>query len=212
MVFLVQVDVEGHNLSVFAPERHHQQGVHGLLPADQAFVGQLGQYGPEVDGKGSLGPDEIHFAQELDRPDQVVDIGADIVGDGSEDAHDLAALGVTQFANLVVHFNNFGRLDIGSFSGGRLIVYDALELALIGRQDRDDRASVADSHRGIVVDQAIVLCLLQDLLQPSRNTRLKRKHLPADAAQLGRGIVFDLARFIQYGVNPFADIWINLDA
>ena len=80
-------------------------------------------------------------------------------------------------------------LNEDSLSGGRLIVDDAADLALVCGWDGDDESAFAHGGGGVFVEQAFSLRLAEDLVESAADGALCGCHLAADAAQLGAGIV-----------------------
>ena len=118
-----------------------------------------------------------------------------------QDADNLASFLAFQFADAVVGFHHFGRLDEDRLSGGRLIVYDALYLALQAWCHGNHQASVAHSGCHVLVHIPFGLCVAQDGVEASGDASRGLCQFPADTEQFRRGVVAYLAELVEDGVD-----------
>ena len=166
VLFAVKLHVEGHHLAPLGAQRLLQKRMAGI-PQHEAVVGRDNRPSAAVlRGPARLGPHHVDIREVVARGGDERRIGADGVGELGEDADNLAPLGILQLAQLVVDFDHLDRLDVEGAARGRLVVDEALQLALVRSGDGNHGVSVADGKLGVGIDDARPLGGSQHLLQP----------------------------------------------
>ena len=152
-----------------------------------------------------FGSEEINVCECLFGGFDIGKGGAQARGDVLQDAYALASLGTFEFADMVVRLYYLLGLNEDGLAGGGLIMYDAADLAFVGRRDGDDESAFAHGGGCVFVEQAFSLRLAEDLVESSADGALCGCHLAADAAQLGAGIVCQTTVLIEDAFDKSED-------
>ena len=165
LLLVVEQYVEGHHGAAHLLVAQVEQRMAGLHPVGDVLLGETRHDAVDLAGKAHLGLQEVDFAQEVVAGEQVINLGTDEVGDGSEDADNLLALLAFEFTDVVVSLDHFGWLDKDGLARGRLVVDDASQLPLGGRGNRDDQAAIAHSGCGVLIHIAFGLGVAKDAVE-----------------------------------------------
>ena len=95
----------------------------GLVPGNDPGLFNDRPDAIRITGKNGLCPDHIHPAKELHRTDQVAGIWTNIISKQQQNPMDLPSLGIFQFLDLVIQFNDLGRFNKSGFPGSRFIMH-----------------------------------------------------------------------------------------
>ena len=203
-----EADVEGYDFGVFPRfpvvlgQGEAQQGVGGVFPL-QDGVGRYGGGHGGFDAEGEAGC----RAGEVDGGQKAVVFGylgqhrADGVGECGQDAYDFPLLLVLQFADAVVGFHHFGRLDEDGLAGGRLVVYDAAQFALERRGHGQDQAAVAQGGGGVFLHDAFALGGAEYGVELAGDGVERARFLASYAGQFGGSVVADVPVGIEQEVD-----------
>ncbi len=186
-------DVERHHLLAVGGEALAQHGVHGVVPLHGRPAVEMGQRGIGIGRQRRLGAYEVEASQQSIRVKQVVDIGAQRRGKGGEDTYLLAVLLHLQLSHTVAGLDHLGRLDKDCLARGALVVDDTRDTALVHRRQRQHQPPVAHRRSGVGVDEAVAAGALHHPAHGGVDGAGHRGQPAAYVAQLGRGIVFELA-------------------
>ena len=196
-----QGDGQRDDAAAFAREGLLQQRVARLAQRQAAVRGDDGHARHDVQRRLGLGHQEVHLADEGGAGQQVGQVGAEEVGEFQQDALDLAELLEMQLADVVLQFDDFGRLDEGRLAGGGDVVDEALQLALGGRAHRDEVLAVADGHVGVGVHHAVLLRLAQDGPGALGDGGFLAAQVAPDLEEPVGGGVLDVAVFVEDGLD-----------
>ena len=189
-------------LLLFLPESDFQKRMACLAQVQFAVIRYDRHSCNEVQSRLGLGHYEIDFSEVFRAVEQIRDIGPEEVGEFQQDTEDFPLLGKFEFLDLVVEFDDFSRLDIGSFSGSGLIIDEALDALLVRRTHRYQHLSVPDGNGRIAVGYALLLCLAEDGIDPFGDGSSLVVECPSDGIKFVRCRVLDLAVTVEYGLYP----------
>ena len=125
------------NLPAFLAQVSFQQWMTRLTQVQFAVFGDYRHPADKVQSNLCLRHEKVYFPNEDRCVEKFGDIGAQKLRKFVEYAHNLPLFGKLEFADFVVEFNDFGRLDVGRFPGGGLVVDKTRKLLLVGSLDRD---------------------------------------------------------------------------
>ena len=157
-------------------------------------------------GPAPLGAQHVHLREVVARIGDQSGVGTDRFGELSQDAHDLAPLGILQFAQLVVDLHHLDRLDVEGLSRRRLVVDESVQFAFVARGDRNHGPPVADRDLGVGIDDARPLGRSQHGLQALGRLPLAFADGPTNLLQGRRGVVLHVAEAVQNGVDAPHDL------
>ena len=150
----VQLQVQRHDLASRGFQRLLQQRMAGVLQ-HQPVVGREDRpHAAVLRGPAPLGAQHVHLREVVARIGDQPGVGTDRLGELGQDAHDLAPLGILQFAQLVVDLHHLDRLDVEGLARRRLVVDESVQFAFVARGDRNHGPPVADRDLGVGIDDA----------------------------------------------------------
>ncbi|OAV70227.1 hypothetical protein Barb4_01501 [Bacteroidales bacterium Barb4] len=176
--------------------RQIEQRVDGVKPVRFRLFFQRRHQPVNIFGKQRLGADKIYLGKESIGMENVGDERADGVGESRQDTDNFALFLALQLADAVVRLYNHLRLDEDGLTGSRLVVHNALYLALVGGGNGNHKPPVAHGRRDVLVHQALRLRTAQDGLEAAGDAVHRAAHFPADARQFGGGTVFEPSEFV----------------
>ncbi len=163
------------------------------MAQDQTVVGRNDGFARSVlQSPARLGPHGIHLGEVFARGGYRLGVGTQRVGELGEQAHDLATLGVLQFAKRVVKLHHLDGFYVESLARGRLVVDKSVQLALVARRHGDHGAAVAHGDHRLGIHYARALGVVQHLLQPLGHLPLVVADSATHGQQLGRGAVANM--------------------
>ena len=183
-----------------------QQGVYGFVPIDKWLIDDVRFHGVHVVGQYALGPYEVYLAQEGVGIEYRLYMRSDGVSQMQKYLNDDALLLSLQQAYPVVGLDDGLRLDKDSLAGGRLIVDDTLNLALVTRRSGDNHAPVAECGRCILRGKSVLLRLVQDASERSTNGLACGSQRETYPLKFGRGVVAHLAKLVEHSVYAVYDM------
>ena len=211
MTPFVELQIERHHLLALRPERLLQQGM-PRIAQHQPVVRRNDRFHRSVgNGPAGFGTDHIQIRKIVADQRDPIRFGANRVGEGRKYPHDLAPLGVLQLLEFVIDFDNLDRLDVEGLARGRFVVDETLQLAFIGRCDRNHRPAVADREHRVGLHDTGFLGIRQHLLQAFGGLPLPFEDHPPDLLQLRRSVVPNLAVLIDDTVDRPNDLRESLD-
>ena len=156
-LFAMQLQVERNNLLSLFGEVYFQQRVTSLHPVYNRRIGNLRCDALYAVGQMCLGTDEFYVCQEGEAAKQFLHIGTEHGGKISKNADDFAPFVGLELTNAVIGFHHIGRFYVDRLSGGTFIVYNSTQATFHGRCHRNDKTSVTDGGRYVLVHQALCL-------------------------------------------------------
>ena len=135
-----------------------------MCPVYQRLPAHRRLDGVQLSGKLGLGADEVYLCQQRVGGDNLLNLGAHLLGKLLQYADDFAAFLVLQFAYAVVGFHHLRRLDIYRLARCRLVVDDALHLPLHAWGYGDDQSAVAQGGGDVLVNDTLALGSPQDMI------------------------------------------------
>ena len=132
---------------------------------------------------------------------------AEHVGEGGQDADDLASLLGLEFADAIVGFDDGFGLDVDRLAGGRFVVHDTADSSLEGGGYGDDESAVAHGGRRVTIHPAFSLRRAEDGLQVAGDAARDGRHVAADTGQLSRGAILRAAVAVEDGVDVAHELW-----
>ena len=197
MLFLRQDDGDRDDLLLLLAEGFFQQRMAGPAELEGPVLREDGHAGDDLEGDSRLGHQEIQLPDEGGSHHQVRDIGTEEFREGEEDPGDLPRFGEMQFADFVVQFDDFRRLDEGRLAGSGFVVDKARQEALLRGDDRDEHLAVADGYAGVGIHKPILLRFPEDGVDALGDGGLLLADIPADVEKGVGGAVLDLAVFVE---------------
>ena len=181
----VQFDIQWYYLLVVLGERKLQQRVDGCSPIQDLFVFKRRLDGLDVNGKVSLGTDEVYLGQEFVGLEDSRYLRTYGSREFRQDADNLSTFFAFQLTDTVVRFHHFGRFDEHGLTSSRFVVYDTLDLSFQAGCYRNNQTTIAHGWGNILVYIAICLCIAKNGMKATRDASGGRCQFPADAQQLG---------------------------
>jgi len=212
MLAAVELHVERYDLAPLRPQGLLQERVAGILQHQPVVVRDDRFHAAVLRCPASLGTQHVDLGQVVARRGDQPGIGAHRIGELREDADDLAPLGIFQFAQLVVDLHDLDRFDVERTPRGRFVVDEALQLAFIGRGNRDHGLPFADRDLGVGIDDTGPFGGGEHRLQPLGGLPFAFADGAPNLQQGRRSIVPDIAETIDDGVDPLHDPGECLDA
>ena len=122
MSLVVEVDIEGHNLTFVAEE---EQGMTSVEPVDFGDAVDNRTPGMESEREARLGADEVDACQKPIGIDKGIQLGTYHVGKAGQYLLYLMSLGKLQLSQVVVEFHHLVGFEIGSLPCGGFVVDEA---------------------------------------------------------------------------------------
>ena len=189
-----------------------EQRVTHLLPLQQGLVVQQRQAAIERNRQPRFGPNEVNQPEVGIRLPQIGQVGPQLVGKGRENANQLAVVGVVKVFDVIVQLKNGFRLDKNRLARSRLVVNQALHLALVLGDDRQHQAPAADGRLGVAGNPPLVLCMAQDTGNLLAELALAGNQLLPNLAQQRRSVVAHRAFVVHHLVHGGQQIAVDLHA
>ncbi|OAV64227.1 hypothetical protein Barb6_03342 [Bacteroidales bacterium Barb6] len=196
-LLFIQGNIQRYNLPALLPVRQVEQRVDGVKPVRFRLLFQSRHQPVNILGKQRLGADKIYLGKESIGMENVGDERADGVGESRQDADNLALFLAFQLADAVVCFYDHFRLDKDGLAGSRLVMHNALYLALVGGGNGNHEPPVAHGRRDVLVHQALRLRTAQNGLEAAGDAVHRAAHFPPDARQFGGGIVLEPSELVE---------------
>jgi len=181
-----------------------------ILGGHLAEVDQLRRGGGDGVRVTGAGEDQIEVGESLHRAADVRRLAADQVGQLLQDAPDLVLLLNLQLAPGVVVVDGGQRLDPEGGPAGRLVMDNALDLALELRPQGDDVAAAALGDQRLL-QVAGVVGVVDDVLQLALQAVEGHAQIAADDRQARAGAVVDLAPVVDHAGDLLLDARALLD-
>ena len=187
-------------------ERLFQQRVARLAQGQAAVFGDDRHPGDHVEGGLRLRHQEVDLPDEGGPGEQVGQVGTEEFGELEQDLLDLAALLEAEFGDVVLQFDDLGRLHEGGLAGGGDVVHEALDLALGGGPHGNEELAVADGHVGVGVHDALLLRLAEDGPGALGDRGFLAAQVAPDLEEAVGGGVLDVAVLVEDALDAALDL------